>query len=282
MSYFSIAGMQLALPAHNNLDILEQKTINTCKLFPWINMVVFGELAICGPGIHHSEAISGIIELRLQELAKNLGIWLIPGSYYEKADGFIYNCTPVINPDGEIVARYRKIYPFLPYEKGVANGLNFITFDVPNIGRFGVSICYDMWIPESIRALVYEGAEVIIHPTMTGTVDRELELCLARSHAITNQCFFFDINNAGDLGNGQSIVVGPDGDIIFQAGEGEQVIPLEIDLNRVRRSRERGVLGLGQPLKSFRDNPIHYPQYHGRSAHFDMLGYLQVPAKKHK
>lgn len=279
MSYFSIAGLQLALPMQNNLDLLEEKTTQVCLQFPWVNMVVFSELAIHGAGITYSETIPGNTEQRLQALAKKLGIWLIPGSYYEQADGVVYNSVPVINPEGEVVTRYRKIYPFLPYEKGVADGQQFVTFDIPEVGCFGVSICYDMWIPETIRALVCAGAEVIIHPTMTGTIDRDLETCIARTHAITNQCYFVDINGAGALGNGRSTIVGPDGDVIFQAGEIEQVITTELDLNRVRRSRERGIQGLGQPLKSFRDNNIQFPQYQEKSNYLQSLGPLVVPTK---
>jgi len=57
------------------------------------------------------------------------------------------------------------------------------------------------------------------------------------------------------------MVVGPDGDIIHQAGSGTEYIPVEIDLDRVRVSRERGLLRLGQPLKSFRDAPVRFDVY---------------------
>ena len=55
------------------------------------------------------------------------------------------------------------------------------------------------------------GAEVILRPTMTGTIDRDVELAIARATAVTNQCFVFDINGVGDGGNGRSIVCGPEG-----------------------------------------------------------------------
>ncbi|MGF1718483.1 carbon-nitrogen hydrolase family protein [Vibrio kyushuensis] len=283
MSYFSIAGLQLELEMHNNLDLLVKKTEQTCTLYPWVNMVVYSELALTGAGKHNIVEDTEVLEQALCDLARRLNIWLVPGSYYQRVDSDILNHLTVINPQGEIVARYNKIYPFLPYEKDVANGDQFVTFDVPDVGTFGVSICYDMWIPETIRALVCQGAEVIIHPTMTGTIDRELELCIARTHAITNQCYFVDINGSGDQGNGQSIIVGPEGDVIYQADRTEQVIAVELDLSRVRRTRERGIHGLGQPLKSFRDNPIEFPQYkqegavERESAMFSNLGKLEVP-----
>jgi len=92
-------------------------------------------------------------------------------------------------------------------------------------------------------------------------MDRDLELAIARTNAGINQCYFLDVNNTGQLGYGRSIVVGPEGDILYQAGSGPEVIPVIIDLDRIRRTREEGLLGLGQPLKSFKDGRIHYPQY---------------------
>jgi predicted amidohydrolase len=172
------------------------------------------------------------------------------------------------------------MFPFLPYEKGITPGSECVVFDVPGVGRFGVSICYDMWFPETTRTLAWMGAEVIIHPTMTNTIDRDLELAIARTSAAVNQCYFVDINCAGRLGNGRSIVVGPDGGVIHQAGIGHEIIPVELDLGLVRRSRRRGLLGLGQVLKSFRDSEAQFPPYrdgHASSATLRDLGPLAVP-----
>lgn len=282
MSHFSIAGMQLALPMQNNLCLIEQKARATCARFPWVQMLVFSELAAHGASLQHAEPIAGETEQRFKQLAAELGVWIVTGSYYTLVESHqsqpqILNTLLVINASGDLVERYHKMYPFLPYEQKVAAGDQFITFDVPNVGRFGVSICYDMWIPETIRALVCMGAEVILHPTMTGTIDREIELCVARANAITNQCYMVDINGCGELGNGRSIIVGPEGEILHQAGEIEQVIPIELDLAKVRRVREKGSMGLGQPLKSFRDGQISFPQYQQKSHYLDSLGPLVKP-----
>jgi deaminated glutathione amidase len=209
-------------------------------------------------------------------------LWLVPGSLYERDGDLVYNTTPVINPRGEVVARYRKMFPFLPYEKGVTPGSEFVVFDVPEVGRFGVSICYDMWFPETTRTLAWMGAEVIVHPTMTNTIDRDIELAIARTNAAVNQCYFVDVNCAGRLGNGRSIVVGPDGGVMHQAGTGYEVIPVELDLGLVRRSRQRGLLGLGQVLKSFRDSDVQFPPYvagKGGSPALEALGPLVVPGR---
>ena len=180
---------------------------------------------------------------------------------YEKKDDHIYNTSIIINPEGEVVTRYRKMFPFLPYEAGVTPGDEFCVFDVPEVGRFGVSICYDMWIPETMRTLVVNGAQVILHPTFTASIDREIELAIARASSAQHQCYIFDINGLGAGGTGHSIICGPDGYVIYQAGSGEEMMPLEINVDRVRRSRERGVRGLGQPLKSFRDSNVKFDVY---------------------
>ena len=143
----------------------------------------------------------------------------------------------------------------------VACGNQHTVFDIPDVGRFGVSICYDMWFPETTRQLVSLGAEVILHPTMTDTIDRDVELPIARANATINQCYFFDVNGTGDGGTGRSIIIDPSGNVLHEAGHGPEMMPIEIDLDRVRRERERGVRGLGQTLKSFRDRPVDFPVY---------------------
>ena len=251
-------------------------------LYPWVQMVVFSELAAHGPFIERAEPMPGPTEDAFREMARKHRIWLIPGSIFETRmpSGLVYNTSPVIDPDGEIIARYRKMFPFLPYETGVEPGDEFCVFDIPGVGRFGLSICYDMWFPETSRTLAALGAEVIIHPTMTPTIDRDIELAIVRATAATNQCFFIDVNGAGDGGNGRSIFMGPMGDILYQAGDAEEMIPIEIDLDRVRRSREFGLRGLGQPLKSFRDRTVEFDVYNretGGGAYLNTLGPLVKP-----
>ena len=123
-----------------------------------------------------------------------------------------------------------------------------------------------MWFPETSRTLAVMGAEVILHPTLTGTIDRDIELSIAQATAATNQCFFFDVNGLDTGGSGRSIVCGPDGRVIYQAQHNEEFFPIEIDMERVRRSRELGVLRLGQPLKSFRDHASDFSHLPARRA----------------
>ena len=281
MSYLSIAGLQLELGVEDNLSTIEREIDLVKKRFPWIQMVVLPELCTYGANKGMAVQLPGEVENCFCRAAKKNDIWLIPGSIYERRDDQVFNTAPVINPDGEVIARYSKQYPFLPYEKNVEVSDNFVVFEVPGIGKIGLIICYDIWFPEIIRQLTWMGAEAIIAPTLTNTIDRDVELAISRANAATNQVYFFSLNSGGRLANGQSIVVGPDGAIIHQASTGRDIITVEMDFNHVRRVRERGLHGLGQPLKSFRDANITYPVYQkdaGAGAYAE-LGVLEIPGK---
>lgn len=276
---FAIAGIQMQLSATtSNLDKMYAKLASLMARFPWVQMVVFSELAAFGPYPSHAQPLPGPAEHSFQRWAEQFKIWLIPGSLFEAAEGKIYNTTPIINPQGEVIERYRKQFPFLPFERGITAGDRFVVFDVPAVGRFGISICYDMWFPETTRSLAALGAEVIIHPTFTDTIDRNAELTIARASAITNQCFFFDVNGLGDCGNGLSCVIDPAGRVLHQAGTLEEVFPLEINLEQVRHERQNGIMGLGQVLKSFRDRAVDFTVYDRQveQAYLDSLGPMQL------
>ncbi len=281
MSYLSVAGLQLELGAEDNLSVVEEEIDRVKKRFPWIQMVVLPELCTYGVNTKMAVQLPGEVENCFREAAKKNAIWLIPGTIYERRKGDVFNTAPVINPDGEVIARYSKQYPFYPYEKNVTGSDNFVVFEVPGVGKVGLIICYDIWFPEIIRQLAWMGAEAIIAPTLTNTIDRDVELAISRANAATNQLYFFGLNSGGRLGYGKSIVIGPDGTVIHQASAGRDIITVEMDFKHVRRVRERGLHGLGQTLKSFRDAGITYPVYQkgaGAGAFAD-LGTLEVPGR---
>ena len=261
MSRIGIAGLQLEAINGDNLDAMETEIDAVAKRFPWVDMVVLAELNGYGTDPALAQTMPGTFETRFSEIAKRNDIWLVPGSVMELAGSDTYNTAPVINPDGEVIARYRKQFPWLPYEKSVTPGAASVVFDVPDVGRFGLSICYDMWFPETIRALSCMGAEVILHPSLTSTIDRDVEKCMVRAAGAIHQCYFFDVNVGGPLGVGQSVVAGPGGEIVYEAGRGRDIFPLRLDLDYVRDVRSNGWHGLGQPSKSFRDSDIRFPQY---------------------
>jgi predicted amidohydrolase len=283
MRVFPIAGIQMRLQyGHDNIPAMRQRLAVLMHRFPWVEMVVFSELAAFGPSLSHAQPLPGPAEAQFCALAKQYGVWLIPGSIFEKAGARVYNTASVINPQGQVIGRYRKMFPFRPHEDGVSGGTEFLTWDVPGVGRFGVSICFDMWFPETTRTLAAMGAEIIIHPTLTDTIDRDVELSIARASAAVNQCFFFDVNGVGDGGKGRSIVIRPTGTVMFAAGDSEETFPLDIELSDARRNRATGLFGLGQMLKSFRDREVNFTVYQPHGAgheYLTSLGPLAKPAR---
>ncbi len=290
MAKLNIGGLQLALDnrntskEHNNFDLIEQEIGLAMTRFGWLDMLVLSELVSFGVKSIYAQEKNSSVEKFFCRLAKKYQVWIVAGSYLEKSAGKIYNTTPIINPQGQIISRYRKIYPFLPYENNITAGNKFVVFEVPNIGTLGVVICYDQWFPELIRSLTWLGAEAIICPTLTNTIDRPKELILAQANAITNQCYFVNINATGASAYGQSVVYGPEGETIYQASTGQELITVELDFDRVRHVRERGLHGLCQNLKSFRDNTIEFPVYqknHG-DGKLTKLGKLELPKQNTK
>ncbi len=282
MTPFAIAGVQMHVAAlHSNVEAMRHRIEVLMARFPWTQMVLFSELAPFGPLHTYAQPFPNDVIAQFQEEARRYGIWLIPGSMFEKTDdGRIFNTAVVINPDGEIVANYRKMFPFKPYEADISSGTEFCVFDVPDVGRFGLSICYDIWFPETTRQLTSMGVEVLMHPVLTGTTDRDAELAIARATAAQFQCYVFAVNGLAAGGVGRSIVVDPSAMVLHQSAGQEDMFPIEVDFDMVRRQREVGLKGLGQVLKSFRDREAEFSVYDrtsGTDAYLHTLGPLQVP-----
>jgi formamidase len=238
-------------------------------LYPELHLAALGRLGIPAPRGYSmrraAEPIPGPLTDRLCALAKELGTWLIPGSIYERGEGSaVHNTAIAIGPDGTIRAKYRKIFPWRPWEK-TTPGKDFVVFDIDGIGRAGLMICYDGWFPEVARHLAWMGAEVILQPTLTDTSDRPQELVLARANAIVNQVFVVNINAGGVLGTGLSTIVDPEGHVLNSAGEGETALTAVLDLDRVSQVRETGTVGLNRIWKQLADDTdgLELPLYGG-------------------
>tara|TARA_R110000787_G_scaffold75176_4_gene166655 strand:+ start:281 stop:1396 length:1116 start_codon:yes stop_codon:yes gene_type:complete len=285
MTPFAIAGVQMHVAAlHSNVDGMIHRLDILMARFPWTQMVLFSELAAFGPLDQYALPPENETLEKFQAAAVKHHVWLIPGSMFitDPEDGRIYNTSFVINPQGEIIRRYAKMFPFRPYEAGIAAGTDFCVFDVPDVGRFGLSICYDMWFPETTRQLTSQGVEVLLHPVLTGTTDRDAELAIARATAVQFQCYVIDVNGLGAGGIGKSCVVDPTSMVLHQSGGQEDMFPIEIDLDMVRRQRETGMKGLGQVLKSFRDRSTDFSIYDrasGTDEYLKTLGPLKIPHK---
>jgi formamidase len=265
-----MAAFQTAPIPHNvqaTLEKIDSLVEYSNWYLPWVDMLCFPELIldglsafISGGQVSEGQSIPGPTSNHLCNLAARFHKWLIPGSMSERDGKDIYNTALVISPKGEIVARYRKIFPWRPHETCKA-GDTFTVFDVPGVGRFGICICYDMWFPEVARTLSWMGAEVILQPSATQTSDRHMEVIMIQANAIFNQCYYLGINTTGQYGGGQSIIVDPNGHVLQKADQHECVLTEIIDLDLVSTTREHGTLGLCQTWKSLRDDPITFPPY---------------------
>jgi formamidase len=270
-----IAGVQMEPIPGNAWETFRKMEMLVHEIglnYPWVQLILFHELVVPGlakfylqkPGeknLFEAQTIPGPLSEALCDLARREKRWLVPGSMYEIEGNSKYNTALVISPAGDIVAKYRKMFRWLPYEDDLTPGDQFCVFDIPEVGKFGLCICYDMYYPEVIRTLVWMGAEVILHPTFTPTSDRSLELILSQANAIMNQCYFIDINGVNTFGGGKSILVDPDGRVLQQAGDHEAILTEIIDLEHVTRTREYGTIGLTQTLKQLRDCDISFPIY---------------------
>ena len=280
MKPLSIAAIQLNLARKDNYTLLESKAREAVYRFPWLEMLVFSELAVGGAGASNATFFLSEYLDKLKELAKELDVWLIPGSFYEETKGGTFNTTPVIDNKGDLVTKCRKLYPFLPYETGVAAGNEVCVFEIPGSGKVGIHICYDIWFPETSRALALKGAEVILHPSLTDTCDRDVERAMVKATAAQQQCYYIDVNAGGEQGVGLSLIAGPDGEILHDALAGEEFMLVEVDFDRVRRCRKRGLKGLGQPIKSYRDDPKQHLSEVSDTDYLNKLGDLEVPKKE--
>jgi len=290
---FGVAMVQMQIvpwDAEKTMEWMEQRLGYIRRAFPWVSLVCFPELCPTGYATLEplpsgytwdatAEAIPGPLTKRLADMARRHQVWLQPGSIYERDGDALYNTALVFSPQGELVARYRKMFPWRPWET-LAGGREFCTFDIPDVGRFGLCICYDGWFPELIRTLVWMGAEVVIHPSLTGTVDRPAELVIEQAHAILNQCYMVNTNTAPTTGGGRSILVDPNGRIMQQANTSDQILTEIIDLDLVHQVRELGSLGLNPHLKQLRDFEGEFPVYTRgirQGEMFQNLGPLRLP-----
>jgi predicted amidohydrolase len=215
---------------------------------------VFGWRGPRGTEGEFAEPIPGPTSGRLGALARELRIHLQPGSITEAIPGErrCYNTALLFAPNGELVARYRKIHLFdveIPGQvtakesEARAPGRETVAVSTA-IGSIGLSVCYDLRFPELYRRLVRAGAEILCIPSAftfpTGAAHWEP---LVRARAIENQCYVIAPDQCGTSPNGYrdyggSMIVDPWGAVVARASEGESIILAEIRLDYLRKVRK--------------------------------------------
>ena len=274
MNKIKLAALQLQLDKTDNLDFLLLQLNDLVKNRDDLDIIILSELAVGGAGAKNCNHLLSKYEKIFSEFAKNNSIYLIPGTFYEEAENKVFNVAPVFNSEGKLIAKAKKIYPWLPYELDVDSSDEICVFNFEDKGNIGIHICYDLWFPETSRALAIAGAELIINPTMTPTKDRDIEIVMVQATAAQQQCYYVDINGSGEQGNGKSLICDYEGSVIDSAGNENKILEAEIDFDKVREARKKGFMGLGQPLKSFRDNAFNPINYMNKE-YLDSLGDLK-------
>jgi beta-ureidopropionase len=194
-----------------------------------------------------AEPIPGPITEAMQKLARELGV-VIVAPIYECVDRSVYyNSAAVIDADGALLGVYRKnhiplntiFYEKLYFKPG---NLGYPVFN-SRYGKVGILICHDRHYPEGARALALNGAEIVLIPSATPdkSLSRkvwEKELC---AHAIFNEYFVAGLNRTGQEGNffyyGHSVAFDPTGEMLAQAGTGEEVLIVDCDLDMITQRR---------------------------------------------
>ncbi|HYK80294.1 MAG TPA: carbon-nitrogen hydrolase family protein [Micropepsaceae bacterium] len=187
-------------------------------------------------------------------LAEELGIWLLVGSLAIKVSpGKTANRSYLIGPNGRVAGRYDKVHLFdvnLPsgetYRESntVEPGAEAVAVSLP-WGRVGLSVCYDLRFPQLYRALAKAGAEILTVPSaFTETTGKAHWHVLLRARAIENTCFVVAPAQGGTHANGRktyghSLIVGPWGDILAEAGTDPGFISAELDLGEIAAVRAR-------------------------------------------
>ena len=197
------------------------------------------------------------------ELARKLGIVLVTSLFEKRAAGLYHNTAVVIEKDGTIAGKYRKMHiPDDPayYEKFyfTPGDIGFHPIDT-SVGRLGVLVCWDQWYPEAARLMALQGAEMLIYPTAIGyeSSDTEAEqqrqreawTTVMRGHAVANGLPVIAVNRVGHESDpseqtggiqfwGSSFVAGPQGELLYRASDNEEEsIILNIDLDHSEQVR---------------------------------------------
>ena len=220
------------------------------------------------------------------EIAKQLGVVIVTSLFERRAPGLYHNTAVVIEKDGSIAGKYRKMH--IPDDPAYYEKFYFTPGDLgfqpiqTSVGRLGVQVCWDQWYPEGARLMALAGAEILIYPTAIGyeSTDTPEEqqrqrtawTTVQRGHAVANGLPVVAVNRVGYEPDpsgqtngiqfwGSSFVAGPQGELLYQASTNEEEsVIVAIDMERsenVRRwwpfLRDRRIDEFQDLTKRFRD-----------------------------
>mgnify|MGYP000856260123 CR=1 FL=1 len=248
-----IMGVQIAPVAGNKIENLK-KTAHFISENSWFkpDLIVLPEVFNTGVDFEKVNEYAEVIPadqttMFLSGFAEKYSTNIIGGSFFEKCpDGKIKNTSVFFDRTGQIKGKYSKIHMFSYFgsKEGsfVTPGDSAVIID-SDIGKIGLSICYDLRFPELYRTLAYAGAEIIVCPAAWPYPRYEHWITLTKTRALENQVFFIPVNQAGNFDKkriniGNSMIINPWGEIISSAGGTEGVVMAEIDLEMIKKLRE--------------------------------------------
>lgn len=207
-------------------------------------LVVFPEMWTCGfpyPALRTMADHTPKVLAQLKEWAVQYRMTLV-GSLPEAEGGKIFNASYVVDTNGEVAGKYRKMHLFSLtgepdyFERGRAP----LVCDT-SAGRLGIAICYDLRFPELIRRLALDGAEIICLSALWPVPRVEHWSLLLRSRAIENQLFVIGCNGCGMEGTtrygGASAIISPTGKVLAEAGDDEEIFTAGLDLAEMAEFR---------------------------------------------
>lgn len=231
------------------------------------------------------ESIPGPSTEEFGELARELEVVLVLSLFEKRAPGLYHNTAVVIEKDGSIAGKYRKMH--IPDDPAYYEKFYFTPGDLgfnpikTSLGKLGVLVCWDQWYPEAARLMALGGADLLIYPTAIGweSTDSDQEkarqldawVISQRGHAVANGLHVVSVNRTGYEPDpsqqtegihfwGNSFIAGPQGEILWQASSDEGVKVFDIDIKRseaVRRMwpffRDRRIDSFDDLTKRFRD-----------------------------
>ncbi|WP_293674629.1 carbon-nitrogen hydrolase [uncultured Parabacteroides sp.] len=196
-------------------------------------------------------------------LAKELGIVLVLSLFEKRAPGLYHNTAVVIEKDGSIAGKYRKMH--IPDDPAYYEKFYFTPGDLgfepiqTSVGKLGVLVCWDQWYPEAARLMAMKGAELLIYPTAIGWESSDTEeekqrqlgawLTVQRGHAVANGLPVITVNRVGHEPDpsgqtngirfwGNSFVAGPQGELLAElSNDNEEIRVVEIDKTRSENVR---------------------------------------------
>ncbi|MGW0823913.1 carbon-nitrogen family hydrolase [Streptomyces sp. NPDC002845] len=259
--------IQIAVDQDESVDSRRLRAASLVRDQAGADLVVLPELWTTGAFAYESfaaeaEPLEGPTYEVMSKAASDAGVWLHAGSIPERDPGGpLYNTSLLFSPSGELAAAYRKIHRF-GFDKGEAvlmgAGGDLVTARLPET-TLGLATCYDLRFPELFRGLVDDGAETLVIPAGWPERRRSHWTLLAQARAVENQSFVLACGTAGTHAGvpqaGHSIVVDPWGEVLAEAGAGEEILSVDFDPAKVATTRDQfpalkdRVLGLETPRR---------------------------------